>query len=93
MGARSAARSANRPTSDKRSIQMVFQNPDSALNRGWTARQILARSVTKLTGLKGKAVSEVVAAIRAVSPLSGTPRSFRTSSPVRVSIATSKPRY
>ena len=55
-----AARSANRPTSDKRSIQMVFQNPDSALNRGWTARQILARSVHKLTGLRGKAVSERV---------------------------------
>ena len=32
----------SRPTDDKRSIQMVFQNPDSALNRGWTARHILA---------------------------------------------------
>jgi peptide/nickel transport system ATP-binding protein len=52
-----AAQSAKRPTEDKRSIQMVFQNPDSALNRGWTARHILARSVTKLTGLKGKAVT------------------------------------
>ena len=38
-----AGKSADRPTSDKRSIQMVFQNPDSALNRGWTARAILAR--------------------------------------------------
>jgi peptide/nickel transport system ATP-binding protein len=55
-----AGRSANRPTEDKRSIQMVFQNPDSALNRGWTARHILARSVSKLTGLKGKAVNERV---------------------------------
>jgi peptide/nickel transport system ATP-binding protein len=55
-----AGRSAGRPTEDKRSIQMVFQNPDSALNRGWTARRILARSVSKLTGLKGKAVSERV---------------------------------
>ena len=50
----------SRPTDDKRSIQMVFQNPDSALNRGWTARHILTRSVTKLTGLKGKAASERV---------------------------------
>jgi peptide/nickel transport system ATP-binding protein len=49
-----------RPTDDKRSIQMVFQNPDSALNRGWTARHILSRSVSKLTGLKGKAVNERV---------------------------------
>ena len=55
-----AAQSAGRPTKDKRSIQMVFQNPDSALNRGWTARSILARSVTKLTGLKGKAVNDRV---------------------------------
>ena len=39
---------------------MVFQNPDSALNRGWTARHILTRSVSKLTGLKGKAVNERV---------------------------------
>src|SRR6185369_2503640 len=52
--------SAQRPTDDKRSIQMVFQNPDSALNRGWTARHILQRSVSKLTGLKGKAVDERV---------------------------------
>ena len=55
-----ASQSTNRPTSDKRSIQMVFQNPDSALNRGWTARRILTRSVSKLTGLKGKAVDERV---------------------------------
>ena len=55
-----APQSAGRPTSDKRSIQMVFQNPDSALNRGWTARRILSRSVSKLTGLKGKAVNERV---------------------------------
>ena len=45
----------DRPTADKRSIQMVFQNPDSALNRGWSVRNILTRSVTKLTGLRGKA--------------------------------------
>ncbi len=55
-----AAKAAGRPTADKRSMQMVFQNPDSALNRGWTGRQILARSVSKLTGLKGKAIHERV---------------------------------
>jgi peptide/nickel transport system ATP-binding protein len=55
-----APTSAARPTKDKRSIQMVFQNPDSALNRGWTARHILTRSVSKLTGLKGQAVNERV---------------------------------
>jgi peptide/nickel transport system ATP-binding protein len=55
-----APRSSGRPTADKRALQMVFQNPDSALNRGWTARAILARSVSKLTGLKGKAVNDRV---------------------------------
>ena len=53
-------KATNRPTAAKRSIQMVFQNPDSALNRGWTVRRILGRSVSKLTGLKGKAVDERV---------------------------------
>jgi len=33
-----------------RAMQMVFQNPDSALNRSWTVRRILSRAVTKLTG-------------------------------------------
>ncbi len=55
-----APKSTGRPISDKRALQMVFQNPDSALNRGWTARHILSRSVSKLTGLKGKAVTERV---------------------------------
>ena len=36
-----------------RAISMVFQNPDSALNRAWTVRRILHRSVVKLTGVKG----------------------------------------
>ncbi len=43
----------NRSTDERRAVQMIFQNPDSALNRNWTVRRILKRSVTKLTGLKG----------------------------------------
>lgn len=50
----------DRPAEDKRSIQIVFQNPDSALNRGWSVRQILSRSVRKLTGLTGKAANDRV---------------------------------
>jgi peptide/nickel transport system ATP-binding protein len=53
-------RAADRPTEAKRAMQMVFQNPDSALNRSWTVRRILSRSVSKLTGLKGKAVDDRV---------------------------------
>ncbi len=55
-----ADEATDRPTDDKRSIQMVFQNPDSALNRGWSVRHILDRSVRKLTGLKGKAADDRV---------------------------------
>jgi peptide/nickel transport system ATP-binding protein len=50
----------SRPTRDKRAIQIVFQNPDSALNRGWSVRRILSRSVRKLTGLTGKAADQRV---------------------------------
>ena len=39
---------------------MVFQNPDSALNRMWTVRRILLRSVKKLTGVRGAAAEKKV---------------------------------
>jgi peptide/nickel transport system ATP-binding protein len=54
------AQASDRPKGDKRQIQMVFQNPDSALNRGWSVRNILGRSVSKLTGLSGKAADQRV---------------------------------
>jgi peptide/nickel transport system ATP-binding protein len=51
-----------------RAFQMIFQNPDSALNRMWTVRRILRRSVTKLTGLSGaeadKKVNDLAEAMR-----------------------------
>lgn len=61
--------SANdRRTESIRALQMVFQNPDSALNRMWTVRRILRRSVTKLTGVKGaeadRKVEELAEAMR-----------------------------
>ncbi len=59
--ATTTARSAD----DKRSMQMVFQNPDSALNRSWSVRRILLRSVTKLTGVKGGAANERVETLAA----------------------------
>jgi len=34
---------------------MVFQNPDSALNRAWTVRRILLRTIKKLAGVTGEA--------------------------------------
>ncbi len=48
-----ATRSIDRQVESIRAIQMVFQNPDSALNRSWTVRRILTRAVNKLTGKSG----------------------------------------
>ena len=45
-----AGRIAQRSAGDKRAMQIIFQNPDSALNASWTVRKILRRSVHKLTG-------------------------------------------
>jgi peptide/nickel transport system ATP-binding protein len=44
---------SGRSADEKRAMQMVFQNPDSALNRSWSVRRILLRSVGKLTGVVG----------------------------------------
>jgi peptide/nickel transport system ATP-binding protein len=50
-----------RNADDKRAMQIVFQNPDSALNASWTVRNILQRSVRKLTGKSKEAADERVA--------------------------------
>ena len=57
-----APNTSGRSTDDKRAMQMVFQNPDSALNRSWSVRRILMRSVEKLTGIKGDAANKRVEA-------------------------------
>ena len=48
-----APRYQKRTTDDLRSLQIVFQNPDSALNRRHAVRRILMRSIRKLTGIRG----------------------------------------
>ena len=49
---------ANRTSEDVRALQIVFQNPDSALNRRHTVRKILRRSLKQLAGITGKAADE-----------------------------------
>jgi peptide/nickel transport system ATP-binding protein len=36
-------------------LQIVFQNPDSALNRSHTVRGLIGRAIAKLAGIRGKA--------------------------------------
>ncbi len=55
-----AAKMTDRRVDSIRAFQMIFQNPDSALNRMWTVRRILMRTVTKLTGIKGAAAEKKV---------------------------------
>ena len=71
-GAVVAANTSNRPAETKRSLQMIFQNPDSALNRSWTVRRILVRSMRKLTGIGAAEANTKVEALAAHMRL--TPR-------------------
>ena len=49
----SRAPSASATSEDLRALQIVFQNPDSALNRRHPVRRILRRSLKKLAGMTG----------------------------------------
>jgi peptide/nickel transport system ATP-binding protein len=61
-------RLAQRSREDVQALQIVFQNPDSALNRRHTVRRILRRALKKLAGLKGSAAEqrllELVSSVR-----------------------------
>ncbi|HEY4413460.1 MAG TPA: ABC transporter ATP-binding protein, partial [Gaiellaceae bacterium] len=47
-----------RSADEIRSLQIVFQNPDSALNRRHSVRRILRRALRKLAGLSGDAAEK-----------------------------------
>ena len=53
-----APRLSNRGSKDIRALQIVFQNPDSALNRRHSVRRILGRALKKLAGLQGAMAKE-----------------------------------
>ncbi len=87
-----AGKAEQRGTDDMRAMQMVFQNPDSALNRKWSVRRILKRSVTKLTRVKGRDADirvETLAAALKLSPrhLDMRPRQLSGGLKQRVAIA------
>jgi peptide/nickel transport system ATP-binding protein len=47
-----------RPRSTLRALQIVFQNPDSALNRRHTVRALISRPLSRLAGLSGARLRE-----------------------------------
>ena len=49
---------AQRPAEQLKALQIVFQNPDSALNRRHTVRRLIGRPLSKLAGLSGDARCE-----------------------------------
>jgi peptide/nickel transport system ATP-binding protein len=48
-----AARVQQRSRDQVRALQVIFQNPDSALNRRFSVRRIIERALFKLRGLRG----------------------------------------
>ena len=49
---------AQRPTEQLKALQIVFQNPDSALNRRHTVRRLIGRPLARLAGLSGAHLRE-----------------------------------
>jgi peptide/nickel transport system ATP-binding protein len=47
-----------RPREILRALQIVFQNPDSALNRRHTVRSLISRPLSRLAGLSGQALRD-----------------------------------
>jgi peptide/nickel transport system ATP-binding protein len=57
-----------RPRETLRALQIVFQNPDSALNRRHSVRSLISRPLTRLAGLSGQPLrdrlAELIASVR-----------------------------
>jgi peptide/nickel transport system ATP-binding protein len=51
-------RATERSLEEVKSLQIVFQNPDSALNRSHTVRRLVGRTIGRLARLKGRALQE-----------------------------------
>jgi len=58
----------NRTREQAKSLQIVFQNPDSALNRRHSIRRLIGRSLQRLAGLSGDALQarlhELITSVR-----------------------------
>ncbi len=67
-GSRLVATAAGRRRDQLRAMQIIFQNPDSALNRRHSVRHLISRPLTKLAGLSGEereaSLLEIVRSVR-----------------------------
>ena len=87
-----AGEARGRSRADQKALQIVFQNPDSALNRAHTVRHLIERSLSRLAGLFGREKAErlagLVAAVRLTERhLSMRPRQLSGGLKQRVAIA------
>lgn len=60
-----AARVTRRNDEQVKSLQIVFQNPDSALNRAHSVKRLIGRALSRLGALRGAAVDERLASLSA----------------------------
>ncbi len=79
-----------RSRADLRALQIVFQNPDSALNRRHSVRRILLRSLRKLAGVRGaegeRRVTELAGRVR-ISELTLTQKPVQLSGGLKQRVA------
>ncbi|MCC8394173.1 ABC transporter ATP-binding protein [Paraburkholderia sp. MMS20-SJTR3] len=64
-GAPLAARVTRRSDEQLKSLQIVFQNPDSALNRAHSVKRLIGRALARFTALRGDAIDERLATLSA----------------------------
>jgi len=91
-GRKMPARLGDRSAADVSALQIVFQNPDSALNRRHTVRRMLKRTLAKLAGVGGRdaerRAEELVGSVRLPErALSSRPTGLSGGQKQRVAIA------
>ncbi len=69
-----------RPRRHRQALQIIFQNPDSALNRAHRIRHILSRPLSRLSRLAGPALETRLQSLAAAGPL-GRPEAARRHRP------------